>query len=351
MAGIQEGESGTQAALPRLRRRFRKELTKAVSKASGGMKERRGTARSRLTACAFAFALGGIGPAQAQMQLPGATNGVAKGAAPRAAADGSSASGEAPYTPPKPVPVKPPGDDTIDAKSLRQNGHRGAMSFALSGTDLTLTKLTLIGDKISKSNETCSVAVALPKPIVVTPAGHPSGATRYNVPIAACPFVVDVLDGAVLVSRPDSTCSFAAADCLVTPGGLWGPSAAEIPPARIKDLERQRVRIEATMRANFRATLKKAGRDRAAIKMIAGEQAAFSSEREVTCRDYDGESVHGFCSTQIAEARALALVAKFEAIAEGPHEGRRAARAKRRPAPAPPADAQDAAQGEAQPPR
>lgn len=65
------------------------------------------------------------------------------------------------------------------------------------------------------------------------------------------------------------------------------------------------------MRANFKVLLRRAGKDRAAVKAIASEQAAFSSQREMTCRDYAHESVHGFCSAQITEARSLAILAKF----------------------------------------
>ena len=265
--------------------------------------------------------------AVAQMQLPGANNGVAPGsAAPRSPA--STPSSVEPYVAPKPVAMKPPGEDTITAHTLSLDGRRGTISFAKTGSDLTLTALILTGDKISKPNQSCTVSVALPKPFVVTPAGRPAGMIRYDVPIAACPFAIDVLDGAVLVSRPDGSCAFTAADCLVMPIGLWGPPAGDIPPARIKDLERQRTRIEATMRANFRSILKKAGKDHQAVKAVAGEQAAFSSEREVTCRDYQGEAVHGFCSTQITEARALTLVAKFDAMAEGARDHRRPRRSK-----------------------
>ncbi len=264
-----------------------------------------------------------VGPAMAQLQLPGANNGVAPNSAPRPAV----VSGAEPYVAPKPAAMKPPGEDTIAGHTISLDGQRGSMGFTRSGADLTLTALTLTGDKISKPNQGCTVSVALPKPLVVTPAGRPAGTIRYDVPIAACPFSIDVLDGAVLVSRPDGSCSFRAADCLVAPAGLWGPPAADISPGRVKDLERQRTRTEAAMRANFRSILKKAGKDRQAVKTIAGEQAAFSSDREVTCRDYQGESVHGFCSTQIAEARALALLAKFDAMAEGPHDHRRPSRA------------------------
>ena len=129
--------------------------------------------------------------------------------------------------------------------------------------------------------------------------------------------------------------------------GCGGPPAADITDKRAKELERERVRIETTMRANFRVLLKRAGKDRAAVKAIAGEQAGFSSAREMACRDYAKESVHGFCSTQMTEARVLALVAKFGDQPEPRETRKHATRAKaasgrRRPphsAPAePPAD-------------
>ena len=174
---------------------------------------------------------------------------------------------------------------------------------------LTLSKLTVIGDRISKPGQACTVDVALASPLPATPAGRPAGAIRYAVPLPACPFSVDILQGAVLATTP--SCDFAAADCRVNLAGLWGPHAADISPKRAKELERERARLETTMRTNFRALLRKAGKDKVAVKSVAREQAAFSSEREMTCRDYEGETVHGFCSTQVTQARALALMAQF----------------------------------------
>ena len=98
------------------------------------------------------------------------------------------------------------------------------------------------------------------------------------------------------------------------------------------------------MRANFRAVLRKAGKDRTAVKAIAKEQAAFSSEREMTCRDYAQETVHGFCSTQITQARALALMAEFGTMPDGPHGRRARSRTARRP-PKPPKDARPVTRG------
>ena len=65
------------------------------------------------------------------------------------------------------------------------------------------------------------------------------------------------------------------------------------------------------MRANFRALLASAGKDEAAIKAIAGEQAGFSSEREVACRDYAHEDSTGFCALRLTQARAFALEAQL----------------------------------------
>ncbi|MCX8256437.1 hypothetical protein RHAL1_00714 [Beijerinckiaceae bacterium RH AL1] len=269
--------------------------------------------RIALGLAAFAFAAGGPTDAGAQLQLPGALGGSPAGTPPRES--GNTGGSEGPKAAPKPIVVKPPTEDTILGHALVRNGVDGAMTFDRQGQaaagDVALTKLSVTGDKISSPTKTCSLDVALASPIVAKAAGRPAGAIRYEVPLAACPFTIDVLDGAVLVATPTPTCEFKAADCRVELGGLWGPAAADITDKRAKDLERERVRIETTMRANFRVLLHRAGKDRAAVKALAGEQAGFSSQREMACRDYKNESVHGFCSTQMTEARVLALLSKF----------------------------------------
>lgn len=285
----------------------------------------------RLT-LAFALTALGCGAAAAQMMLPGALNGNASGSPPPAH-KGGGGSGGAPssYAPPKPIAIKPPGTESILGHTLSFDGSRGAMAFDKSGEDIVLSKLTLAGDKISKPGETCAVDLSTAEPIIVPPAGRPVGALRFTVPIKVCPLTVDVLDGAVLVSASGETCDFTAADCRVSPGGLWGPHAADISAKQSKDLERQRVRLETTMRANFRALLRRAGKDRLAVKAIAKDQAAFSSDREMICRDYEQESTHGFCSTQITQARVLALLAKFGDGPEAAKEHKRLPRPKMKP--------------------
>ena len=269
----------------------------------------------------FAVMLAGAGTARAQMQLPGALGGAAPATEHKGGGGGSSAAPSS-YAPPKPVIIKAPNEDTVTGHPLSRDGVKGEMVLDKAGDGLALSKLTLDGDKTSRPGMACKVDVPLPAPLPATPAGRPAGAIRYSLPVADCAFTIDILDGAVLLTRPEPTCEFKAADCRVSPVGLWGPRPADITPKRAKDLEHERVRLETTMRANFHALLRKAGKDRSAVKAIARDQAAFSSEREMTCRDYAQETVHGFCSTQITEARALSLMAQFGTMPEGPH-GRR----------------------------
>lgn len=307
--------------------------------------------RFRLRGDAFAPKfLGGVvslslivlaGAAQAQMQLPGAVGGARGSDAGGERREGSGNASAAPssYAPPKPVIVKAPTEDTIVGHALAQDGTKGEMVFGKSGDGLALSTLRLPGDSLAKAGTACIAEVALPTPITAVAAGRPAGAVRYNVPVPVCPFAIDILDGAVLVSRADATCEIAG--CRIAPAGLWGPSAADINPKRAKELERERARLETVMRANYRALTRKAGKDRDAVKAVAKGQAAFSSDREMTCRDYSGETAHGFCSTRITQARALALMAQFGTMPEGPHgRSRRSRPALAKKAPAADPDAQ-----------
>ncbi|VTZ21295.1 conserved hypothetical protein [Methylocella tundrae] len=67
------------------------------------------------------------------------------------------------------------------------------------------------------------------------------------------------------------------------------------------------------MRAQFHALVASLGKDKDAVKKIASEQAGFSSEREVACRNYAREDVHGFCALRLTQGRGFALQAALEA--------------------------------------
>jgi hypothetical protein len=255
--------------------------------------------------CAFAVILlcAFTGGAAAQLQLPGAAHEApvhARKAPPRA---GNEAA--------KPVPVTPPSEDALLGQTLTFDGSKGMMRFNRAGKNIILSRLTLPGERLSKPGEYCEVNIEAEQPVAAAILGHPEGAVRWSFALEACPFTADVLDGAVLVSSPRPSCDFAAADCRVSPVGLWGPPGDSIPDQQVKTLERERLQAEAALRTNFKVLLQQAGNDKEAVKAITAEQAAFSAERDMTCHDYKGESEHGFCASQITQARSLALTAEY----------------------------------------
>ncbi|MGH6811397.1 MAG: hypothetical protein ACREDM_03340 [Methylocella sp.] len=246
--------------------------------------------------------------ARAQLMLPGALQ-ASPSTAGKTTAQGPA--GAAPGQPKR--GLKPPSEETIFGRELSRDGFAGIIAFQRgSGKGLEITRLSIAGEEISRPGEQCQVEVVAGTPIQTRFAGRPNGVSRYEVELETCPFSLDVLEGAVLVTRTPQTCDFRAADCRVDPAGLWGPPGNAIGPDQTKQLERERGRVESEMRVKFRALLTSAGKDKEAIKQIAAEQAGFSSEREVICRNYVREDIHGFCALRITQARALALQAAFE---------------------------------------
>jgi hypothetical protein len=247
-------------------------------------------------------------PARAQLLLPGALQ-----ASPTPADNPAQNAVRAAPGQPKPARLKPPAEETILGHELSRDGFAGAIAFQRAADKaIEITRLSLAGEQISHPGEPCRVDVVADAPIQTKFAGHPNGVSRYEVEIAACPFSIHVLDGAVIVTRVPPTCDFPAADCRAAPAGLWGPPGNSFGPSQEKQLERERSHAESLMRTEFRTLLTSAGKDKDAIKKIVGEQAGFSSERDVTCRNYLGEDAHGFCALRITQARALALQAAFE---------------------------------------
>jgi hypothetical protein len=252
-------------------------------------------------------------PARAQLLLPGALQ-----ASP--SASGNTASGNTSQNPagtapgkPKPAGLKLPAEETILGHELSRDGLAGAIAFQRAADKtIKITRLSLAGEAISHPSEPCRVDVVADAPIQTRFAGRPKGVSRYDVEIAACPFSFDVLDGAIIVTRVPPTCDFPAADCRAAPAGLWGPPGNSFGPSQVKQLERERSHAESIMRTEFRTLLSNAGKDKDAIKKIVGEQAGFSSQRDVTCRNYLGEDAHGFCALRITQARTFALQAAFE---------------------------------------
>ena len=267
-----------------------------------------------LVLCIASLGLG-AGAALAQLVLPGA-----QPAAPRAAAKprpAKAAAGKPDAAARRAAPVKAPSEETIIGRELLLNGKSGRISFSRSGTDLAVSRLTLEGSQISRPDDSCRVDVVAGTPLAASAQGRPQGMQRYQLAIEACPFVFDVLDGAILAAPLERICEIKAADCQVNPAGLWGPRAAALGPERSKEIERARTHAESAMRESFKALLA-AAQGKPATKAVAGEQAGFSSTRSIICRDYAGEDKHGFCALRLTEARALTLRA---AIGQGSEEG------------------------------
>ena len=209
---------------------------------------------------------------------------------------------------------KPPGEELVAGRPLYLNGGASMIELARHDKGLEVKKLTLRGEQSAKPGEACEVNVALTPALAAKLAGQPAGLLRYEVELEACPFSFDILEDAVLVDSPNLTCEFKEAGCMVSAAGLWGPKASAFTPAKAKDTERARTRWEAAVRAAFREAA--AAADKNEVKLIAREQAGFSSVREEQCRGYAGESAYGFCAARITQARAFALKAKSEKVAE-----------------------------------
>ena len=243
--------------------------------------------------------------AAAQIQLPGAIT----------APTPTGAAGAPPGDPAKPrqpdaQAVKPPGEETILGRQFQRNGTAGLMAFERK-TPVEISRLVLIGENLERSYEVCRVEISGGK-IPVKPAPAAEGLVSFNVEMEACPFSVDVLDGAVRVRG--KVCEIKAASCRIDPTGVWGPTGSSINAEEAKNIERLRGVWEKDARELFRAVLANVGKDRAKQKQIAADQAGFSSRREETCRDYAGEDRHGFCASRITLARAVALSAELHGV-------------------------------------
>jgi hypothetical protein len=202
------------------------------------------------------------------------------------------------------IAPKPPTDDAIVGKPLYQDGERSIVEFQRVGGETRLSRLTLTGDRMSRSGDSCRIDVT-PTPLKLTPREGDAGLRRYKVEFPACPFSFDVLDGAILVTVESGVCEIKAADCRIDPTGLWGEK--DFDDKRGKQMLNTRARVEKTVRADFRLLYTKNKKDKPLRKLLVREQAGFSSHREEICRNYLQEADYGYCALRVTEARALTL--------------------------------------------
>jgi hypothetical protein len=286
-----------------------------------------------MPAKAWAVAMIGLGlgslSALAQpLQLPGAQAPSATGTQQAPASSAApGASGSALARPRADAPIVAAGtEDKLIGRSLKRNGAFGEATLMKQPGGYGL-KLSAEGFQINNLIEPCAVSFG-DQPVPVTSLGRPDGSPRYRLEAPICPIVFDVLNNAIMVSEPAQPCMIEAAGCRIDMRGVWGPEAASL-TNQIKDIERARTQAERSVRENYRLLIARA--DRNEQRVIAREQAGFSSEREVACRDFARESTHGFCHAKFTEARATELRRRMTGKDE-PAEP-----AKPRPRPRPPA--------------
>lgn len=276
---------------------------------------------------------------RAQMQLPGAVGAptpAGQSIAPPASAPRATTPSQGAYSGHFSA-AKPPSVDSIIDKPFSLSGARGVLQIEKSGADLRISRLTAVGDKISRPNQSCEVSMGAEGPIGLKPLGSPDGVQRYELESTACPLQIDVLSGAVRARSPNGACSFPQADCRIDASGLWGPAGNSFSEAQIKSIEKERGALERVMRTHFRTLLDKYKKDKPAAQAAIKEQAGFSSERAQVCRDYDREEAVGFCSLRLTEARDFRLQARLagEAGAAKGDKSEKPAGPARRPAPRP----------------
>lgn len=273
-----------------------------------------------------AAAAASVACAQAQpLQLPGAQPFNAPGTHQLAP---SPPGAPAPPRQPSMPAIKIAGEEAILGKALHRNGNHGEATFSKTADGYGM-KLNLDGFQPDNLVEPCAVSFG-DAPVPVTALGRPAGVPRYRLEAPICPIVFDVLDGAFLVVEPAEPCVVQAAQCRIDPRGLWGPDA-RIVAGQAKETERARGAAERAVREGYRTLTAKS--DPVEQRSIAREQAGFSAEREMTCRDFQREGQMGFCAARITEARAASLRARLGLNTEPKPAAKPKPRAAPKPAP------------------
>lgn len=238
-----------------------------------------------------AACLVGSVPAMAQLVLPGAS---------------VPPTGEGAVQPrPAPPKIKPATVDGLLGKPIMQNGFRGRIVINRDKNGFS-ARIVLAGEKISKPNEACGIDPGGNDPITLKPVPS-TGAPLFEAAAEGCPLSFAVLDDSIIVTSPPQACIFESADCRVDPRGLWGPGPQMLEP-RTAEFEKERPRVDKAVRETYKEKIGDAS-GKAEVKAIAAEQAGFSAAREMICRNYAREAVHGFCALRYSEFRAVTLQA------------------------------------------
>ena len=268
--------------------------------------------------------------ARAQLMLPGAAPAAPQGAtvSPAKPRSGSGAKGAAAGA--KSVKAgAAPGVAGLAGRPLMLNGKSGLLQVSGDDKTATIDKLELAGESVSDPSQRCVVDIVGEKPIQATSVGRPDGLMRFEADVPACPFSFDVVDGAALAPSQITACVFKAADCQTSPGGLWGPDGASLVGDAAK-FAKERLQADEAMAKALHAIEDRA-KDSPEAADLVRDQNGFAGQRDDVCRDYDKESVHGFCALRLTQARAALLetrLSEFDAAAAGKAASEKPAKTK-----------------------
>jgi len=268
--------------------------------------------------CGILAAALAAGGARAQLMLPGAAPAKPHGAkvspvrrrSPRSSAKeaGTRAKGA--------KAGSAQGIEGLAGRSLLLNGKAGLMQISGDGKTATIDKLELSGETVSDPSQRCVVNIVGEKPILATSVGRPDGLERFQADVSACPIAFDVLDGAVLVPSQITACVFKAADCRISPGGLWGPDGASL-VGDAASIVKERAEAEKAMAKIVRAIEARAKESPQAADLVR-DQNGFAGQRDEICHDYAKESIHGYCALRVTQARTALLQARLDALPAAP---------------------------------
>ena len=263
----------------------------------------------------ISIVIGGLAlaaPAGAQLALPGAAPSQPAKAETTAPKPKKSASAAKAAKAAKAALKSAPDADLIDGRPLMLNGKAGLLQISGHGETLQIDKLSLAGEGVSDPAQRCVLNIVGKTPIVAVSDGRPDGLERYHAEVPACPFVFDVVDGAVLVPAQITACVFKAADCQTSPSGLWGPDGTTL-GADASAIGKRRTEAENAMALALRA-LEERAKDSPDAAALVRDQKGFAGAREDICRDYVQEAEHGFCAASVTAARAALLEARLAAL-------------------------------------
>jgi hypothetical protein len=271
--------------------------------------------RLRLSATALVVAgcvgLAGASAFAQPMQLPGAAPATPQGA-PQAPATSPRPAG--PSGPPRTAaPVRQVAEDAIVGQAMLHQGRNGrlVMERIRGGYGM---RVQMEGFQTTNLLEPCGISLG-DQPVPLENLGRPAGLPRFRLTASVCPIVFEVLNNAMLVIEPQQPCIVEAAQCRIIPRGLWAPDGRGL-VALAGEITSQRTTAEAQVREGFRTLGDRSGPDDK--RLVAREQAGFSSEREQICREFNRELNHGFCAVKITEARAASLQQRITDLARTP---------------------------------